>query len=236
MFDFKLNNNCNHRIINELLEIKGSFPNYYAQLKHKAVGNNRKIIIRDQNNIFKIDYQTIPFELGYDNVTVRFTNIGKSIEETYPKPYFYATYWTNKSDCPRCIEQNGLINDMSLNAIGKPKIIDGFESLIQKFKKFLITQLGSNYFNEEYGTNLIKLIGKPNTALTVLVIQQMVYDTVDFIIKQQSINSEALTPQEKLLKIDNFQLTAVEDNPKAIKVTFNLYNYAYQQKQIGLQI
>lgn len=248
MFDLKINNKCNHRIINELLLIQGVFPNFYAILKQPATGNNGKVIILDQDNIFKNkyiyenneikynnDYKEIPFVLGDNKQTIIFTNITKNIKEVYPTQYYYATYWTSQNTCPRCKEQDGKINDISLNPIGKLNTITGFDSLIQKFKKALITELGSNYFNEEYGTNLIKMIGRPKTALTLLVIQQNIYDAVNFIKEQQANNYDVLTDQERLLKIDNFQVNP-NDNPKMINISFDLYNVAYQTKKIEIAL
>lgn len=231
--DLKLENSCNHRIINELLKIKGSFPDYYAILNYPATGNNNKIIIKDQNNLFKDDYEVVPFILGDNNRTVRLVNITKDLDKVYPKQYFYATYYTSQSTCPRCLDQNGKIFDVSLNPVGKPNTITGFQSLIQKFKKALITQLGSNYFNEEYGTNIIKMIGKPKTALSVLIIQQYITDTADFIKTQQQRNFDALTDSEKLLKINHFQIMP-NDNPKMINLSFDLYNFAWQNQKIEI--
>lgn len=236
MFDLKLNNNCNHRIINELLKIKGSFPNYYAQLMSPAIGNNKKIIIKDQENLFKNDYKEQDFLLGEDNKTILLLNIDKPLEETYPKKNFYITYYTNQSNCPRCKEQNGKINDISLNPIGKLNTINKFESLIQKFKKCLITEINSNYFNENYGSNLVNLIGKPKTALTVLIIQQNIEDTAEFIKQQQSQYIDFLDESELLLKIDNFQINPNNNNPKMINISFDLYNYAYQSKKIEFNL
>ncbi|MCM1260582.1 MAG: hypothetical protein NC222_06465 [Staphylococcus sp.] len=233
--DLRLENSCNHRIINELLKIKGSFPNYYAILNYPATGNNHKIIIKDQNNLFKDNFEEVPFTLGENNRTIVFTNIDKDLEQVYPKQYFYATYYTSQSTCPRCLGQNGKIFDVSLNPIGKFNTIDGFKSLIQKFKKALITQLGSNYFNEEYGTNIIKMIGKPKTALSVLIVQQYISDTADFIKVQQQKNFDSLTDSEKLLKIDNFQVMP-NDNPKMINLSFDLYNYAWQNQKIEIAL
>lgn len=251
MFDLKLENKCNHRIINEPLKIKGEFPNYYAILNYPASGNNGKVIVLNQENLFKNkyiynseedkslkinkDFEEVPFVLGDNNQTIIFTNIEKDLDYVYPKQYFYATYWTSQNTCPRCKEQNGKINDISLNPIGKLNTIDGFTSLIQKFKKALITELGSNYFNEEYGTNIIRMIGKPKTALSILVIQQNIYDVVDFIKEQQNKNYDILTDQEKLLKIDNFEIMP-NDNPKMINISFNIYNFAYQTKKIELAL
>ena len=144
MFDLKLENKCNHRIINEPLKIKGEFPNYYAILNYPASGNNGKVIILNQENLFKNkyiynseedktlkinkDFKEVPFILGDNNQTIIFTNIEKDLDYVYPKQYFYATYWTSQNTCPRCKEQNGKINDISLNPIGKLNTIDGFAS------------------------------------------------------------------------------------------------------------
>ena len=55
MWDLKLNNACNHRIINEPLKIEGSYPSYYATLKRPVYGNNLEIKIVDEDNLFSIN-------------------------------------------------------------------------------------------------------------------------------------------------------------------------------------
>ena len=54
MWDLKLNNTCNHRIINEKLDIKYSDPNYYAILKRPVYGDNLQVKIVHEDDLFPI--------------------------------------------------------------------------------------------------------------------------------------------------------------------------------------
>lgn len=238
MWDFKLNNNCNHRIINEELDIKGEYPNYYAILKRPAIGNNLELKIVDQNNLFIENKKYINYKLGNDYKTIRFNidNIEVDVrEEIYPKNTYYATYYTNHNNCPKCIFNTNKTNDFYFNVLGKPIITTGLELLIQKVKKRLITQIESNIFDINYGSELPGLIGKPQSVLVLLKAQSSIQDVIQEIQKEQIQNYSILSDDEKLLKIDNFQVLPTT-NPKELKFSFEIYNLAGQNVNVSVTI
>lgn len=322
MWDLKLNNVCNHRIINEPLEIKGSYPAYYAILKRPVYGNNLEVKILDEDNLFanlryiynflqfaynnqeytfynenditidsvittinnvqvklkqNIDYtitknsntyifkfintsENIPpqgtnitinysykgieqifldYELGNDKKTIRL-NIGNNTQvdvrdDIYPKHSYYATYYTNQINCPKCIYGTNKTNDIYISVLGRPIITAGFELMIQKVKKIIITALKSNLFDQNYGSELPNLIGKPKTVLTLLRAQNTIQEAIDYIKTEQMRNYELLTDEEKVIKIDNFQVLPTND-PKTLKFSFELYNLAGKNVNIGVSI
>lgn len=229
MFDLKLTNQCNHRIINEKLIIKGDYPNYYTILKSPAISNNHQIKIVDQNNLFKSNPVLINYQLNNENykyIYFNLDNIDVDIrKEIYPKNTYYATYYTNAQNCNKCIMHSNYSNDINFNVIGKLEIIDEKAFLIQKFKKNLITEKGKNVFNSEYGSDLIKYIGKTKTALAVLMCQNTIKDSANFIKNQQINYSEILDNNQKLLKIDDFQIMPANDE-RLIKFQFYLLSYS----------
>lgn len=238
MFDLKLNNKCNHRIINEKLTIKGTYPNYYAILKSPAIGNNHNIKIVDQNNLFEQKPKLINYQLNNDNYKYIYFNINDiDVDvrpEIYPKNSYYATYYTNSAHCNKCIMHSNYSNDIIFNIVGKLEIIDGKQFLVQKFKKNLITEKGKNIFNSEYGSELNKYIGKTKTALAVLMCQNTIKNTVNFIKNQQINYSEILDNNQKLLKIDDFKILPAEDE-RLIKFEFYLLSYA-DSELVGLTL
>ena len=242
MWDFKLNNTCNHRIINELLDIKGSYPNYYATLKRPVYGNNLEIKIVDEDNLFAEKPHLINYILGQDRKTLIFNQNTESEDiqvdnrdDIYPKHTYYATYYTNNENCPKCIFGTNRTNDIYFDVLGKPNISSGLELLVQKIKKIIITALQSNLFDENYGTEIPNLIGKPKTVLTLLRAQSTIQDAIEYVKRQQIQNYDLLTDEEKLLKIDNFQVMPTDD-PKVLKFSFEIYNLAGQNVNIGVSI
>lgn len=228
MFDLKLTNQCNHRIINEKLVIKGDYPNYYCILKSPAIGNNHKIKIVDQNNLFKQKPTLINYQLNENNKYIYFNINDIDVDvrtEVYPKNSYYATYYTNAEHCNKCIMHSNYSNDINFDVVGRLEIIDGKPYLIQKFKKNLITEKGKNIFNNEYGSELNKYIGKTKTALAILMCQNTIKDTVNFIKNQQINYSEILDNNQKLLKIDDFQIMPTNDE-RMIKFQFYLLTYS----------
>lgn len=238
MWDLQLNNSCNHRIINELLEIKGTYPNYYAVLKRPVYGNNLVITILDQNNLFSENPTLITYTLASDRRTLTFNTSELDVDvrnDVYPKNTYYATYYTNADNCPKCILNSKRTNDVYIDILGRPILTSGFELLIQKVKKILITELESNLFDLSYGSELPRLIGKPKTALTLLKAQATIQNAIDYIKNQQIQNYELLSDEEKLLKIDNFQVLP-SNTPKGLKFSFEIYNLAGKNVNIGVSI
>lgn len=242
MWDLRLNNSCNHRIINEKLDIKGEYPNYYAILKRPVYGNNLKVKILDNNNLYSLKPKFIDYVLGEDRKTLVF-NINIESEdyqvdvrkEVYPANTYYATYTTDNYHCPKCISGTNKTNDFYIDVLGRPNITTGLNLLIQEVKKILITQLESNLFDLGYGTELPNLIGKNITALTLLRAQTSIQNAVDYIQRQQLQNYSILSDDEKLLKMDNFQVLPT-DNPKILKFSFEIYNVAGNNVNIGVSI
>lgn len=238
MWDFKLNNFCNHRIINEKLDIQGVYPNYYAKLKRPVSGNNFNLKIVDQNNIYSINPKLIKYVLSDDLQHIRFNANGLDVDvrkEVYPKNTYYATYTTDNQHCPKCIYNTKKTNDIYINVLGKPNLTSGLELLIQKVKKALITAIGSNVFNENYGTELPNLVGKPQTALTLLKAQSTIANAIENIQQEQSLNYDIISNDERLLKMDNFQIQPSE-SPKNLVVSFEIYTLSGQNVNIGVTI
>lgn len=238
MWDLKLNNVCNHRIINEPLEIKGSYPAYYAILKRPVYGDDLKIKIVNEDNLFSPSPIYLSYELGNDHKTIRL-NINDNYvdvrDDIYPRHNYYATYYTNQINCPKCIYGTNKTNDIYISVLGRPIITAGFELMIQKVKKIIITALKSNLFDENYGSELPNLIGKPKTVLTLLRAQSTIQEAINYIKEQQMKNYELLTDEEKVIKIDNFQVLPTND-PKTLKFSFELYNLAGKNVNIGVSI
>jgi len=238
MWDLKLNNACNHRIINEPLDIKGSYSTYYATLKRPVYGNNLIIKVVNEDNLFSENPNLINCILGEDKQTLIFNQSEVQVDirpEIYPHHTYYATYTTDLAHCPKCIYGTNKTNDIYIDVLGRPILTSGFELLIQKIKKILITAIKSNIFDETYGSELPNLIGKPKTVLTLLKAQNTVQNAIEHIKMQQMANYDLLSDDEKLLKIDNFQVMPT-DNPKVLKFSFEVYNLAGKNVNIGVSI
>lgn len=238
MWDLKLNNSCNHRIINEKLDITIENSNYIAKLKRPANGNNFNIKIVDQNNLFSTNPKKIKFLLGNDYRTLRFNfkEIDVDIrKDLYPQNSYYATYTTTKEFCPKCIFGTSKTNDFYINILGKPIITSGLELLIQKVKKIIITSLQSNVFDINYGSELPDLIGKPKNALTILKVQSTIMNAINYIQSDQLNNYSILSDDEKLVKMDNFQIMPNTD-PKRLNISFEIYTLSGKNVNIGVTI
>ena len=238
MWDLKLNNACNHRIINEPLEIKGSYPSYYATLKRPVYGNNLQVKILNEDNLFSDDPTLLNYELGNDKKTIRLNTNTIQVDvrdDVYPKHSYYATYSTDHIHCPKCIYDTNKTNDIYIDVLGRPILTSGLERLIQSIKKIIITAIRSNVFDENYGTEVPNLIGKPKTVLTLLKAQSTIQNAINYIQTNQLNNYDLLSDDEKLLKIDNFQVMPTS-NPKELKFSFEVYTLSGKNINIGVSI
>ena len=238
MWDIRLNNTCNHRIINEPLKIEGSYPRYYVVLKRPVFGNNLEVKIVDEDNLFLDNPTTLDYEIGNTNkiILLNISDIQVDIRpDVYPAHSYYATYCTDQVHCPKCIYGTNKTNDIYIDVLGRPILTAGFDLLIQKAKKILITALESNIFDANYGTELPNLIGKPKTVLTLLKAQNTIQQAIERIQNEQMNNYDLLSDDEKLLKIDNFQVVPTTD-PKVLKFSFEIYNLSGQNVNIGVSV
>lgn len=238
MWDLKLNNACNHRIINEPLRIQGSYPAYYATLIRPVYGNNLEVKIVDEDNLFSDKPTLLNYELGSDRKTIKLNTDAVQVdvrEDIYPEHTYYATYYTDQLHCPKCIEGTNRTNDIYIDVLGRPILTSGLERLIQSIKKVLITAIESNYFDENYGSELPNLIGKPKTVLTLLRAQNTIQSAVEYIQTKEINNYDLLDDDEKLLKIDNFQVMPTT-NPKELRFSFEVYTLSGKNVNIGVSI
>ena len=90
-------------------------------------------------------------------------------------------------------------------------------------------------FDLSYGSELPRLIGKPKTALTLLKAQSTIQAAIDYIKNQQMQNYDLLSDEEKLLKIDNFQVMPTQEE-KVLRFSFEIYNLAGKNVNIGVSI
>lgn len=239
MWDLRLNNSCNHRIINELLNIEGEYPSYYATLKRPVYGNNLQVKIVDEDNLYSNEQSKLDYELGTDRKTIRLnvSTIQVDVRDgIYPKHSYYATYFTDQLNCPKCIEGTNRTNDIYIDVLGRPILTAGLERLIQKVKKNLITAIESNLFDINYGSELPNLVGKPKTVLTLLKAQNSIQQAIEYIQNQEMNNYDILSNDEKLLKIDNFQVLPVDDNPKILRFSFEIYTLSGKNINMGVSI
>lgn len=246
MRDLKLTALCNHIIIDELLTIDGSTPNFLATLKYDSNGDKSKIIVRD---LYETDGMTnfnalidgiTDFTLTGSKVLTFNQNMGylenylDGLTGWYPEKEYVASYIAKDTDCPKCLGSNQL-TDISFDAVGKIKLVDGFEYIKQKVVKSLITSKGNNDFAPDYGSNLVGSIGKPNLAFIMLNIQQSIFETLNNIIQVQQSFIDTLVPADIIIGVEDLVIMPGSD-PRELKTTFNIVNSLFDKIKVSFNL
>ena len=246
MWDLKLTNNCNHKIINEPLSYITRGNQTYAYLKRPAIGNNHFLVVVNQDYLYSVhtfnglptddfhpvycelsnqDYRTISFNTANKSSTqLKNYSIFDNNPDKYPANIYYATYYTDSEHCPKCISrESSLSNDISFSVLGVPITIEDFKLTVQQIKKIITTQKGTNVFNSDYGTGIPELIGKPKNMLVVVRTQYEIQNCISYLQSLQMNNMENYDISSYLAKIDNFQLEDIS-NSKTLKFSFQVYS------------
>jgi hypothetical protein len=82
-----------------------------------------------------------------------------------------------------------------------PKTVVGVQNLLQIIVKYLLTQLSTNHFSPEVGSNLFSLIGEGATSSEQDNLRNgvaMVINEVEETIKSEQAKEVGLRPEEKL--------------------------------------
>jgi hypothetical protein len=68
------------------------------------------------------------------------------------------TYKTDSVNCPKCLGKN-VLNDFNFDSNGRIQLVFDFSKLIQDFFKRVLTEIGSDIFDRNYGSSITSLIG-----------------------------------------------------------------------------
>ena len=246
--DLKLTSFCDHKIIDERLELDGTTPNYTSLLKYLTNGDRSKIEIRDYSetegmtNYHPLIDGITDFTLGIDKQTITFNNyIGSGginfldgNTNVYPTKVYLANYVTDPSACPKCLGTMK-ISDISFDATGDVSQVSNRDLIKQKVVKALLTLKGSNRFNQNYGSSLTEAIGKPNVAFSMLFIQQAIMDAINTLLELQSNSLDYSTDEEILLGVDNIQIEPGTD-PRELLVTMVILSGTYDKIKVQFGI
>lgn len=125
--------------------------------------------------------------------------------------------------CPLC---NGLgyrwinrENDLQLDYQRKPIILEGTMKLKQEVVKILLTRLGSDLVDANYGTDLYKIVGlKQTTRIPTLIKTQILQALAHYTL----INQNNTNPDEIIASIDSLKIERSITDPRLISISIIL--------------
>lgn len=242
MIDMNLQNECNHKIY-QLITISGVSPNYYTYLDYEP--NKTRVGVYVGEYTDETDVET--FALNKEGITnwtfdeQESTKINfpynpeiKSVDgnkELMPKPVYVMSYFALSANCPKC--NNTHINsDIDFNKVGKIKEVTGYGKVKQQLLKILLTVIGDNLYDSEYGSQISSAIGQKFTAYITANIQYSIYRAVQHLMK---IQQENLLPDNEIIaQLSNIQVEKTDD-VRALKLSISVITADYQEVSTTLK-
>lgn len=250
MIDMKLQNPCNHKIY-QLITIEGTSPNYYAYLDYEPNKTRKGVYVGEYTTETDIATFAMQGIGGLSNSLIGITNWIYDSEEPNkirfpyrtdinsvdgnkdlkPQPVYVMSYYAVSSNCPKC---NGshINNDIDFNNVGKVKEVTGYGKVKQQLVKILLTVIGDNLYDSEYGSQISSSIGQKFTAYITANIQYSIYTAVQHLIKIQQDN--LLPDDETIIELSNIQVEKTND-VRALKLSISVITADYQEVSTSLK-
>lgn len=242
MIDMKLYNNCNHKIY-QIIEISGISPNYYTYLDYIPNKQTNGVYVGQYTN--ENDIETFALNInGITNWTYD-TNEPTKINFPYnpnmesvdgnkelkPQPVYVMSYFAIASNCPKC--NNTHINaDIDFNEIGKIKEVTGYGKVKQQLVKILLTVIGDNLYDSDYGSQISSSIGQKFTTYLSANIQYSIYKAVQHLIQIQQVN--LLPDNETIVDLSNIKVEQTSD-VRTLKLSISVITADYQEVSTSLK-
>lgn len=245
MRDFKYLTICDHKLYDEILTIEGTSPSFFVHTKHDTTRNKKTTFIREYNIVEKqttvvqsrdgiTNYLfnssdatliTFPFDITTNSVDGR--------EGIVPGKIYLIDYVTTPENCPKCLNTN-VVKDITYDSGGRLLTVTGEEKLKQTVLKAVLTKLGANLYDENYGGGVHRLIGEKINIFTSIRLQQIIQDAVNHLIEIQS--TEDLTDAEKIHRINDIGVTQDVVDPTIFNISIIITNGNWSEVSVNLKL
>lgn len=242
MIDMKLQNACDHKIY-QLITIEGSSPNYYTYLDYVPNKQTKGVYVGQYTN--ENDIQTFALNVNgitnwtYDSTEPTKINFPYNPEmvsvdgnkELKPQPIYVMSYFAVASNCPKC-NNTHTDSDINFNNVGKINEVTGYGKVKQQLVKILLTVIGDNLYDSDYGSQISSSIGQKFTAYISANIQYSIYKAVKHLIKIQQEN--LLPDNETIVELSNIKVEQTND-VRALKLSISVITADYQEVSTSLK-
>lgn len=218
-WDFKLNQVCPHRIVNELCFVDGDMQT--VRLNRNVVSKSELKVLVNGGEVQEGE----DFVLQIDELSVQPMQKHKLVffkSFKSESDMVEVTYVTDVSTCPRC-HALGYVDDFVVESSGVPRKIQGMEKLVQEAMKILTTSLRSNFYYGWYGTTLVESVGEKSSTLTSVKETQIKIQVSDAMkvlrdMQFQTRNMLRLRDDELLNRVLSVNVETSEADPTAFFV------------------
>ena len=248
MEDIKLWNSCNH-LVETIIDVNGISPNFYAILPFTS---NKNIVNTSIYEFSEVDGLTF-FDASVDGITnFSYNGDGTRIEfGTYPIDYgmnfpdpninyvpkkvYIAEYGALKDSCPKCNGTN-IVKDIAYNTVGRLITLQGRYKVVQQILKILLTIVGGNLFDQDYGTTLSASIGQKLDNYVVAKLNQSILAAMNHLMNIQQING--VPDNERIIRVADINATRDTNDARGIhlEVIVTLASYENVTTKLRIQL
>lgn len=242
MIDMKLQNACDHKIY-QLITIEGISPNYYTYLDYVPNKQTKGVYVGQYTN--ENDIQTFALNINgitnwtYDSAEPTKINFPYNPEmvsvdgnkELKPQPVYVMSYFAVASNCPKC-NNTHIDSDINFNNVGRINEVTGYGKVKQQLVKILLTVIGDNLYDSDYGSQISSSVGQKFTAYISANIQYSIYKAVKHLIKIQQEN--LLPDNETIVELSNIKVEQTND-VRALKLSISVITADYQEVSTSLK-
>jgi phage baseplate assembly protein W len=248
-FDLTLGRTCDHRIVDETLTLEGMTPYYYADLRFPSNKNKDEIQVREhyetednQHYVYLLDGIT-DFEMVNDGARLLFNQTDFAPGVNYvegstfviPNRIYLGSYISTILDCPKCLGVK-VLKDIGFNRVGLLSNVRGIERVRQNVSKVLLTVIGNNIFNPNYGSTLSSAIGEKLTPTIFFKLQQTVVNAIQGLIEIQAQEVDTLPADEIILGLNNLNINVNEQDPRLVDIVIEVLVGTFQPVATNLQL
>jgi hypothetical protein len=246
MIELKLFGVCDHQV-EDIYPVQGISPNYYIDLPYKANPNVSLTVVRDfaetdglTNFIPNIDgitnftYSNDSKQIVFGMPDIKFKSPDNR-EGLIPEKQYVVNYPSVLESCPKCQGTN-IVHDITYDPIGRLYTFEGKNKVSQQIIKVLLTVIGSNLFDDAYGSTLSTLLGKKIDAYLAAKLEQSVLDGLGHL--QALQESMGVPDTERIIRVASIQAVKDSNDPRRIMITVTVTVATFQEVSttIGVHI
>lgn len=235
-FDLKLQRVCTHEVLDERASIQGLSPNYFSILAFQSDGSSHFITVREfgateglSNYIYARDGFS-NWNLSTDGRQINYNTLGLGAGASSfldgatvitPEPVMLVSYRAHKDQCPMCDHTLGLTKDVEFNLYGQLSKVEGNDKVRQLIFKALLTELGANEVQTDYGSTISLSIGQKYDSFTEFRLHNSIEQAVRFLINEQQ-TQVGLPLEETILNVSRVSLAQDANDPRIVRVQIEI--------------
>jgi phage baseplate assembly protein W len=248
MIDLQINTVCDHHIRDEVIMLDGMSPFYYADLRFPTNMNTNEIQVREHYNteqnpnyVFFLDGITDfvlqgSQRLQFNNLLFApGVNFVEGLTSVIPNKIYEVDYLTPLTTCPKCLGLK-FVKDVNFDRLGQLTTLTGIDRARQNILKMLLTVIGNNVFNPDYGSTLNSAIGEKLTPTIFFKLQQSIVNAVQSLIQIQAQEIDILPAEEIVLGLNNLSINTNSQDPRLIDIVIEVLVGTFQAVNVNLQM